>query len=191
MRKSESAKDVSTAFFDIETKYLFHEVGGHQHMHKLGLAVAGLIIDGGPCAFYTEDNVSELFEALRSVDRIVGHNVLRFDYPVLDPYADFHVPGAFQAKTLDTLHELYEVTGHYIALDDLAHRTLGRGKTGEARMMPLLWREGKCDEVKKYCANDVELVRDIYHHARRTGRVVYTEKRRGVLLGIREVAVTW
>lgn len=180
-----------TAYFDIETKYLFHEVGGRRHLDRLGLAVAGLIVDEGACRFYTEENVDELFKALKEADVIVGHNVLRFDYPVLDRYAPFHVHSEFKDKTFDTLHELYKVTGKHIGLADLGHLNLGRGKTGEAVMMPHLWRRGEHELVKQYCANDVELVRDIYHHGKKHGTFTYTHKSRGVPIGVREVRVKW
>jgi DEAD/DEAH box helicase domain-containing protein len=181
-----------TAYFDIETKYLFDEVGGYENMTKLGLSVACLILDDSDDpAFYEEKDIEDLFDALSQADLIVGHNIIGFDYPVLDAYASFNVPGRYKKKTFDTLHELYKVTGRRIGLQDLGHRNLGRGKTGEAVMMPHLWRDGQHDLVKEYCANDVRLVRDIFLHGKNTGHITYTDKRRGVLLGIREVPVKW
>ncbi len=181
-----------TAYFDIETKYLFDEVGGQQNLTRLGLSVACVILEGSDEPyFYEEEDTDGLFTALSEADLIIGHNIIGFDYPVLDVYADFNVPRKFRKKTFDTLYELYKVTGRRIGLQDLGHRNLGRGKTGEAAMMPHLWRDGQYELVKNYCANDVRLVRDIYLHGKNTGRMSYTDKRRGVLLGIREVPVKW
>ncbi len=182
---------MATAYFDIETKYLFDEVGGKRNLDKLGLAVACVIVDDKEAQFYEEEDTDELFEVLSSADLIVGHNVISFDYPVLDSYAQFKVSGKYSQKTFDTLRELYKVTGVRIGLQDLAHRNLGQSKTGEARMMPHLWRDGEHEIVKQYCANDVVLVRDLYLHGKKNGRIFYTFKRRGVPLGIREVVVKW
>lgn len=182
---------MSTAFFDLETKYLFHEVGGRGKLEELGLAVAGLIVNEDSIHFYEEENVDELFEALHRADLIVGHNLLSFDYPVLNPYASFDIYKEYSGKTLDTLQEIEKITGIRVSLDDLAQHNLGRGKSGDPTRMPILWREGDFETVKQYCANDVELVRDLYLYAKQHGRLAYTHKEYGMVIGIKEVEVGW
>lgn len=180
---------MTTAFFDIETRRLFSEAGGE--INRLQLAVAALIVDDEPVRFFEEEDVAGLFEALKEADQIVGHNVVRFDYAVLDPYAAFNVCREFLPKTVDTLLEIKKKTGALVSLDNLALNNLGRGKTDSAKRMPILWRLGYCDKVKEYCAADVELVRDIYRKGKTERKLTYTHKENGVEIGIREVAIDW
>lgn len=182
---------MSTAYFDIETKYLFQEVGGREKPEKLGLAVAGLVVDEDAIRFYEEENVEDLFEALSRADLIVGHNLLSFDYQVLNPYASFDVLRKYSDKTLDTLREIEAKSGIRVSLDDLARHNLGRGKSGDPARMPLLWREGNFETVKRYCANDVELIRDLHLYAKQHGKLAYTHKEYGMIVGIKEVEVNW
>lgn len=178
------------AFLDIETKYLFDEVEKGR-VDLLGLAVAGLAVNDSSITFYEEENVEDLFKALHGADLIVGHNLLSFDYRVLNPYASFDLPQLYCHKTLDTLREIENLTGRRVSLDDLARHNLGRSKSADPRRMPIWWREGRFDEVKSYCANDVEIVRDIYLHGRRHGRLTYTHKEGGILVGLKDVEVGW
>ena len=114
-------------FFDLETQYLFQDcehrwkpMSWNEKLKKLRLAVAGLMDHEGDVKFFTDENTGELFNALESVDLIVGHNLLRFDYIVLSPYySSVDAVEKFQEKTFDIMKELEKVTGNWIGLNDL------------------------------------------------------------------------
>jgi len=161
-------------YFDLETQRLFSEVGGKyplKNAEKLGLSVAGVITNDKSIEFFTEKQVEELLELLKSADMIVGHNILEFDYLVLNPYAGFDVPSTLKANTLDTMLEIEKVVQRRLGLDALVKNTFGIGKTGNPLDMPRLWKEGKHDEVKDYCRNDVEILKKLYLHGKTQGWV--------------------
>ncbi len=168
-----------TGYFDIETQYLFDEVGGRENLDKLRLSVACLIIDEEPPVFFEEGDVHGLLDELSGLDLIVGHNLLRFDYPVLAPYVDYDVTRRLAPKTTDTLLDIYNKTGIRVSLNNLARNNIGFFKSGAAKDMPALWRAGHKDLVKKYCANDVELTKGIYLFGRQNGYVHFTKKSYG------------
>jgi len=126
-------------FFDLETQWLFQEIEPRWEQmswsekteirdtlaRKLRLAVAGLMDHEGDVKFFTEENTGELFNALESVDLIVGHNLFGFDYIVLSSYhSSVDVVEKFQEKTFDTMKELKKVTGIWTGLNDLGQLNL-------------------------------------------------------------------
>jgi len=156
-------------YFDLETQRLFSEVGGRypeKNAEKLGLSVAGVITNDESIEFFTENEVKELLELLRSADLVIGHNIMRFDYLVLNPYTDFDVPSTLQPNTIDTMLEIDKRVKRFLGLDALVRHTLGVTKTGNAMDMPRLWKEGKHDEVKSYCKNDIEILKKFYLHGK-------------------------
>lgn len=167
---------MSTGYFDIETQNLFADVGGRGGCDKLRLSVAGLVIDDEPCRFFEEDDVNELLETLSGLDLIVGHNLLRFDYPVLTPYDCDRLLPKLVPKTLDTWAYIYMRTQEMVSLNNLAKNNIGFAKSGYGGDMPRLWREGKKDEVKEYNRHDVELTKGIYLCGKQKGYVYYTSK---------------
>ena len=192
-------------FFDLETQYLFRELDPkwdyrrweekelirNELVRKMGLAVAGLIVDDDSTRFYTEENVEELIGQLESVDMIVGHNLLEFDYIVLDPYVGQEVIKRFEKKTFDIIQELRKVTGILISLDDLGKRNLGTQKLCDTLKIPEMWRNGKHDDVKKYLETDLKITKGIYYHGKTKGKIKYTHKEYGEIKGIRTVKVNW
>ncbi len=169
---------MSTGYFDIETQNLFADVGGRGGLERLRLSVAGLIVDDEPCCFFEEEDASELIDTLSGLDLIVGHNLLRFDYPVLTPYDDNRLLPKLVPKTLDTWAYIYGRTQEMVSLNNLARNNIGFAKSGYGGDMPRLWREGKKDEVKEYNRHDVELTKGVYLHGLQKGYVWYTSKKK-------------
>jgi len=166
---------MATGYFDIETRFLFDDVGGFKNADKLRLSVACLIVDDGPPVFYEEEDAPRLLQDLSGLDKIVGHNVLRFDYVVLNPYVDYDVVRRLAPKTRDTLQMIYRDTKIRVSLNNLAKNNIGSVKSGNSVDMPRLWREGQKDTVKEYCAYDVELTKAVYLFGRENGYVVFTK----------------
>ena len=67
--------------------------------------------------------------------------------------------------------EIEEKLGKRISLDLLARANLGqeRGKTGSGLDAIRYYREGRMDELKKYCLQDVKVTKEIFDLIREQG----------------------
>lgn len=154
---------------DIETQFFGNEVPRRENR----VAVAGFMdIDRGSVyEFVTEPEVGQLFERMDAASLIVGHNLLAFDYAVLDRYHEEDVRKRYEPKTLDTLADIHRRHGRRLSLDALADATLARRKELVPEGVPLLWRTGRLLEVVERNRGDVELTRDLYLFGRDFGYV--------------------
>ena len=157
-------------YFDIETLRLSHEVeGGWSSIARFGLAVAVTWDAQNRFRRWFEPDATALISELGQYDRIVSFNGDRFDFEVLSAYQPVkHLLG----KSFDLLVDLHRRLGHRIKLDDLARETLGNQKTGNGLDIVQWWREGRKEEVCKYCENDVQLLVDLMEFARKNKYVV-------------------
>lgn len=171
--------------FDIETKREFAEVGGVQNRHLLGVAVIGCY-DSADGSFRTflEPEALAFGKLLRAADCIVGFNSNHFDLPVLQPYLPFDTS---KLPSLDLMQDLEHVLGHRVSLDACAQATLGTKKSGDGLQAIRWFREGKIDEVKRYCLDDVRITRDLYEYGKAHGQIFFTGKDGGK----RAAPVTW
>ena len=128
---------------------------------------------------------------------MVGHNLFRFDYKVLwgAPNRAERLPISLAAHrkeephranmswagiaTIDTLASLKEITGRFLALDNLGMSTLKRGKTDgmSGELAPQMLREGRWREVAAYCRDDVALIRDLFRWGVTKGTIWYVDMR--------------
>ena len=191
-----------TCYFDLETKYTFAEIDKRWNslsfdqkeakrpmiVPKLGLATSCIIPESKEAkpSYFDEGSEEELIKELDGFDIIIGHNVLRFDYLVLSPYSKFDIIKHFKPKTIDTLDYLKNATGRFIKLDDLARLNLGSGKNMDGADAPSRWRNGKRNEVREYCKNDVELLREIYLFGKKNKSLKYLEYD-----DVRKIKVSW
>ncbi|MDO8627262.1 MAG: hypothetical protein Q7K42_02250 [Candidatus Diapherotrites archaeon] len=182
-------------FFDLETQYLFQDLGmnsSNKDPGKLKLAVAGVLeAENENASFFHEGQEKELLELLRKADLIVGHNLLRFDYVVLQPYFQKDIAKLLHNKTFDTLVELEKLTGVWTSLDDLCRRNIGISKTVDTLKIPKMWRDGQQDEVKDYLLNDLKMTKAIFDHGMQKGKFKYEHKMYGKSFGEKEVNVLW
>jgi DEAD/DEAH box helicase domain-containing protein len=175
----------NTVFFDLETKYLADEVGGWKNIHKMELAVA-VTYSAREAAYrhFTQEQAAELVAELQQADLVVGYNVLRFDYTVLQPYtkAPLH-----QLPTVDMLQDIYRRLGFRLSLDSVASATLNTGKSADGVQAVRWFRQGQVDKVLDYCQRDVQVTREVYEFGQRHGFVRYRDRYRGVS----QVNVPW
>src|SRR3989344_1315234 len=147
---------MKTIFFDLETQYLFKDLGmmdfQSRDPSKLKVAIAGILLDKKPL-FFHENQITELLEHLKNADLIVGHNLLRFDYLVLQPYVNVNIAKLLGNKTFDMMLELEKRTRCWVSLDDLGRRNLGIAKSIDTIKIPKMWRDGQHKEVKDYLTN--------------------------------------
>lgn len=156
---------------DLETRRSFDEVGG-RFPGELGLSVGVTWDEENGFREWWESDVAGLITHLSGFPRIVGFNLLRFDYEVLAAY-EAHRIESLAAKTVDILDEIHRTLGFRVSLDNVAAATLGRGKTGSGLQAIALWRAGHYQQLVEYCRADVALTRDIYHHGLTHGCINY------------------
>ncbi|MFP4343765.1 MAG: ribonuclease H-like domain-containing protein [Anaerolineales bacterium] len=172
-------------FFDIETQNTFDEVGG-RYPEKLKLSVA-ITYNTADEAFhrYTEENVLDLLEELRTTDLVVGYNLLGFDYPVLQKY--YQDVELTTLPTLDLMIELQKRLGYRLKLDSVATATLRIGKSADGLQAVRWWREGRLEELFKYCEQDVDVTRQVYEYGQRYRYVQFYDRN----YRIQKVPVAW
>jgi DEAD/DEAH box helicase domain-containing protein len=173
-------------FFDLESQFLFDEVGGRDHIDKLKVACAVTYSSlKNDFTVYWEKDLPALVDELKSAAKVIGFNLIQFDYKVLQPYA----PQTRFASipTLDLLLDLYKNLGFRVSLDNVASATLGASKTADGIQSVQWFRNGELDKVAEYCKADVDVTRRVFEFGRDNGFVNY-KSRLGSKL---KVSVKW
>ena len=173
---------------DIETQNLFSDVGGKENLTKLSLSVAGVFSYADNVFLtFTEPEIPAFEDLLKKTDLIIGFNINHFDLPILQKYLSLDIS---KISTLDIMNEVVGAMGHRVSLDDLVSNTLGKRKSANGLMAVQYWREGRLDELKKYCLDDVRLTRDLYEHGLKNGEIKFTA-RDANLPYIKTIRVNW
>lgn len=153
---------------DVETQRLVQEVGGWDHVDKLGVSVA-CAYDSKTDEFlsFRENELKKLIE-LCEERLVVGYNVRGFDLPVLVPYG-------LDVKRLDVFDILYDLEAltrqRFLKLEYVAQGTLGAGKSADGLLAVEWWKTGQIQKIIDYCIQDVKVTRDIFQFGRQNGFV--------------------
>jgi DEAD/DEAH box helicase domain-containing protein len=166
-------------FLDLETCYSAEEVGGWHQCHHMRVSLA-VLIETCPerVTAFREDDLDRLCRRLHELDLVVGFNIKRFDYRVLQPYASRPL---LALPTLDILEELHNLLGFRLSLDHLTEKTLGERKTGNGLLALEHYRAGRWEELESYCRQDVILTRRLFEFGAEQGYLIY-QHRRGPLV---------
>jgi DEAD/DEAH box helicase domain-containing protein len=158
---------------DLETQKSFDEVGGRGKNHLLKVSVCG-IYDYARDVYeiYEEHELPKMASILETADQIIGFNIKQFDFAVLQPYINFNLA---TLPTYDLLEEIEKVIGRKIRLEAVAQATLGSGKSGNGLEALLYYRNGKMDQLKKYCLDDVRVTKQIYDYALKNQKLLYRD----------------
>jgi len=170
--------------FDIETKNLSTDIGGWGNTHMFLVSTVATW-DGNIGKIYVEKEVMDevvaksntqvlplrqlkfdLDDMFKSGTRLLGHNIMVFDLPVLRDSLDIYCIRKYlnQQQYIDTSKELVKQHGERFSLQNLVDNTLGETKSLESIMAPAMWKAGEYQEVVDYCLKDCQLVYDLYHH---------------------------
>ena len=165
---------INRIVLDIETQNLFADVGGKENLTKLSLSVAG-VYSYADNAFLTfaENEMPEFEKLLKNAGLIIGFNTNHFDLPILQKYLSFDLN---KISSLDIMDDVVNSVGHRVSLDDLLTNTLNMKKSANGLLAVQYWREGRIDELKKYCLDDVRLTRDLYEHGLKNGQIKFTAR---------------
>ena len=157
--------------FDIETTEII-PLGGN--LNSLKIAVVGVYdYKRNEYKTYDESQLEELWELLRETESIIGFNSDHFDIPLLNNFAPFDLIKEF--KSIDILKSIKESCGRRIKLDWIADATLGKTKIGKGTEAVTWWKQGKYDEVKKYCLEDVKITKELYEYILKNNKCMYKD----------------
>jgi DEAD/DEAH box helicase domain-containing protein len=161
-------------FFDLETQKSFQEVGGRENLKLLRVSVAVTYSTAmNEFKSYTESQVQSLVADLKAADRVIGFNILSFDYPVLKAYTQERLN---DLKSIDMLEVIYNKLGFRVGLDALASATLGANKSADGLKAIQWFREGKIDELIAYCRDDVAITKQLFEFGRDNGFLFYPDR---------------
>jgi len=161
-----------TLVIDVETKKSFADVGGRDRFAELGVAVAGVYSYMNDAFTALEEHeMPRLGEMLAQSERIVGFNINNFDIQVMAPYLG--ATAFSRVAVTDIFDDAVAFLGHRVGLDAVAKATLGVGKSGHGLEALAWFKQGRVEEVKKYCLDDVRLTRDLYEHGKKHGHVLF------------------
>lgn len=159
---------------DLETQKGFNEVD-RKKLHLLKISVA-CIYDSKTDSYsaFEEKELSKLEEILKQADLLVGFNIRDFDMEVLAPYLMTPIKNF---PVLDLLVEIEKVRGHRVSLQSVAQATLKTSKSGSGWDAIRLYKEGRIDELKKYCMDDVRITKDVYEYGLKNNKVFFVSNR--------------
>ncbi len=175
---------IDEAIFDIETQKLFSEVAGGDP-ELLGVSIVSVYlrkvdesqqeIEGVMKSFW-EHELPDFWPTLSHVKRIIGFNSLKFDVPVLKPYA----PAMFvKLPHFDIMQSVRDALGHNLSLRVLTEQSLGTTKTDVGINAVTYWKSqdpALLKKLKEYCEADVLLTRDLYDYGVRNKHLKYMDK---------------
>lgn len=156
--------------FDIETQNTFAEV--ENDFKKLKVSVVSIYsYTTDTYQSFTEEELPKLWPILEKADRLIGYNSEHFDLPVLNNY---YLGDLLNLPSLDLLKKIKESLGIRLKLADVAEATLDNvTKSADGLQAIKWWKEGKVEEIKKYCEQDVKVTKELYDFGRENNQLFY------------------
>lgn len=74
--------------------------------------------------------------------------------------------------------------GRRLTLNNVAHTTLGKEKFGHGLMAIDYYLEGKWDELKKYCLDDVMITKELFDFGEKNGETYYLDEKGRVVIKV-------
>jgi|TARA_R100001463_G_scaffold45773_1_gene94198 DNA polymerase elongation subunit (family B) len=194
---------------DIETSNYSWEIGGWDKTASFDPTVVAtwngkdgtvycnksLDIDATVKALHPKTLGDDLIDHVNKGGVIIGHNIKGFDLPVLRDALDCWSAGDLLGKTesvIDTkilTQKAAIVSGGVVTtLDMLVKTTLEDNKLMNSEDAPVAWRDGKYDEVAKYCLSDARLTYDFYEFGKSEGYVQTRKLETGEII---KIEVDW
>ena len=168
---------MDTIIFDIETKNFFTDPGvGRDNFDALEISVVGLYSYAEQRAWCVEEHeLASLAPYFERAETIVGFASNRYDIPVLNRYLQKATHGAlnlWDKSRVDLLDIVERALGHRVSLSRLAEENLGERKGQSGAEAITMFREGRMDELKAYCLQDVDMTRRLFELWRSSGIAV-------------------
>ena len=196
---------------DIETENFSHEIGGWGNTHMFSPTVVATWTGDGGTVYCNKSQAGEFLPEgvkLKSLSpevlgrdieqhiakggKVVGHNIIGFDLPVLRDSLDCWTAGDLLGKAsetlIDTSAKLRSASKSTIPLSDACIHTLGMDKSMKSHDAPLEWRKGNYGKVAEYCLKDAQLSYDLWKFGNTEGFVKARCRETG---SIKEYEVEW
>lgn len=192
---------MDTLVFDIETQNFFTDPGvGWDNFAALKISVVGAYSYMQDKYFaFKENEMEKIAELFHGARKIVGFSINRYDIPVLNLYFQRlparagvalsgvegqATPNLWEKERIDLLQEIEMAAGQRVSLSKLAEANLGVKKDRHGSEAIGLYKEGKIDELKEYCLNDVRLTKELYDLYRKQRFFLMPDKKTGELVKV-------
>jgi uncharacterized protein YprB with RNaseH-like and TPR domain len=175
---------ITEVIFDCETKKLFSDISSTDP-GDLGVSLVSLYIRmvdesqreiSGKLMSFWDTELPDMWEHFRKAKRIIGFNSIKFDVPVLSPYA----PKDFKNfPHFDIMKAVRDQLGFSLGLDHLATHSIGRGKSDVGTNAVVYWNKHDKEslaKLKAYCEADVLLTKELYDFGVREKKLKYLDK---------------
>ena len=195
---------MSVLAIDLETKNYSYDIGGWGNTHMFQVSTV-CTWDGSTGTIYIDEPVDSLQKSgykikpisqlkydlddhLEKGGKLLGHNIVSFDLPVLKNALDIYCIKKYMDKKayIDTSRDIASITGERFTLSNLVTKTLGDDKTMTSADAPMVWKNGGYSEVAEYCLKDCELVYDLWKYGQENSFVkgYSIEKEEEMKLGV-------
>lgn len=180
---------MDTLVFDIETQNFFTDPDvGRDNFDALRISVVcAYSYDQDKYFSFEEHEMKALAQLFAGARRIVGFSMNRYDVPVLNRYFQkigSSAPKLWEMERVDLLEEIEMATKQRVSLSRLAEANLGEKKDHDGAEAITLYRDGKMDELKKYCLNDVRLTRELYDLYQKQSYLLMPDKATGKVVQV-------
>ncbi|MBT4153889.1 MAG: hypothetical protein HOE53_04540 [Candidatus Magasanikbacteria bacterium] len=151
--------------FDIET------YGDIRNMSTMEVTVVSLY-DYDTASYYSfdEHQLSSMWPFFEKATRLIGYNSIHFDVPILNKY---YTGDLAAIPHLDMLKVIKETMGKRFKLDDVAKATLQISKSADGLQAMEWYKEGKIDQIKEYCEQDVKVTMELYEYGLKNKMLYY------------------
>ena len=150
---------------DIET------IGDIREFDKLEVTVVSIYeYETDKYTSFEKHELGQLWPILEKAERIIGFNSEHFDMPILDKY---YAGNLMSFPQLDMLKVVKDMSGKRYKLNDLAKATLQIEKSADGLQAIEWFKEGKLDEIKKYCEQDVKVTKELYEYGKKNKMIYF------------------
>jgi hypothetical protein len=172
---------------DIETANYSYDIGGWNNRTLFEPSVIATW-DGSNATVFTKKEVTikdatilplhakdignHLTAHIEKGGKILGHNILNFDLPVIKESLDCFAAGDIMYKNQDSIIDTKKIIQKSslkhgritTTLDMLVKNTIDNFKSMSSIEAPKAWGKGRYTEVAEYCLKDTKLTYDLYKH---------------------------
>lgn len=167
--------------FDIETRNIFDDVGKNDPA-LLDISVLGLY-DSETDSYrsFVQEEFKEMWPYFEKADVLIGFNTEYFDLPLLNKYYSGDLT---KIKSIDIMAAVKKALGRRLSLNNIAQATLGLKKSADGLQAYEWWKQGKVQEIRDYCLQDVKVTKDLYDHIVANKKIKYNDGQKILELSI-------